>query len=66
MNQNTKKNNHDEYRDEKMADLWGLRYLLYKENIYDSRSDKDITIEEIQKLRDKYPNLRPFQQMDNE
>ena len=66
MNQNTKKNNHDEYRSEKMADLWGLRYLLYKEGIYDSRSEKDITTEEIQKLRDRYPNLRPFQQMNNE
>lgn len=66
QNQNTKKNNHDEYRSEKMADLWGLRYMLYKEGIYDSRSDKDITTEEIQKLRDKYPNFRFFQQMDNE
>ena len=31
MNQNTKKNQHDEYRSEKMADLWGIRYLLYKD-----------------------------------
>ena len=66
QNQNTKINRHDEYRSEKHADLWGLRYMLYKEGIYDSRSNKDITVEEIQKLRDKYPNLRPFKQMTNE
>jgi hypothetical protein len=31
--------------DEKHADNWGLKYLLYKEGIYDARSDKDITKE---------------------
>lgn len=66
QNQNTKINQHDEYRSEKHADLWGLRYMLYKEGIYDSRSNQDITVEEIQKLRDKYPNLRSFKQMTNE
>lgn len=66
QNQNTKINQHDEYRSEKHADLWGLRYMLYKEGIYDSRSNQDITVEKIQKLRELYPNLRVFKQMTNE
>lgn len=66
QNQNTEKNNHDEYSYEKNADIWGLKYLLYKEGIYDSRSNKDITIDEIKKLREKYPDLRPLQQMNDE
>ena len=53
---------HDNYTNELHSDIWGLKYLLYKEGIYDSRSNKDITIEEIKKLREKYPNLRPFMQ----
>lgn len=66
LDQNTNTNSgHDSRREEKHADLWGLKYILYKEGIYDSRGEKDITEEEIQKLRDKYPNLRPLRQMDN-
>lgn len=57
---------HDSKRSEKHADIWGLRYLLYKEGIYDSRSSQDITIDQIKKLREKYPTLRPFQQMTDE
>lgn len=64
LDQNTNtKPGHDSRQLEKHADLWGLKYLLYKEGIYDSRSNKDITEEEIQKLRKKYPNLRPLKQM---
>lgn len=64
-NQNTIINGHDELREEKYSDLQGLRFLLYDEGIYDSRSKKDATPEDIQKLRDKYPQLRPLKQMDN-
>lgn len=62
QNTNTKPG-HDSKKKEKHADIWGLKYLLFKEGIYDSRWGRDITIEEIQKLRKKYPNLRPFLQM---
>ena len=65
MNKNAKMNKHDEFEDEKHADIWGLKYLFYKEGIYDSRSSKDITIQQVQKLRKKYPKLRPFQQMND-
>ena len=64
LNQNTKtETGHDSHQDEKHADNWGLKYLLYKEGIYDARSNKDITIEQVKKLRKLYPNLRPFKQM---
>lgn len=56
---------HDSRPSEKLADIWGLKYLLYKEGIYDSRENKNITEEQVQKLREKYPNLRQFKQMDN-
>ncbi len=65
QNINTKKG-HDSRQSEKHADNWGLKYLLYKEGIYDSRDDKDITIEQIQQLRQMYPELRPFKQMTDE
>ncbi len=65
QNTNTEEG-HDSYVDEKHSDIWGLKYLLYKEGIYDSRSKDDITPEQVQKLREKYPKLRPLQQMDNE
>lgn len=54
---------HDGKQNERHADIWGLKYLFYKEGIYDSRSNKNITIQQVQKLRKKYPKLRPFQQM---
>lgn len=54
---------HDSRQHEKHADIWGLKYLLYKEGIYDSRSDQDITIDQIQELRKRYPNMRVMQQM---
>ena len=64
LNQNTNTEaGHDSHQDEKHADNWGLKYLLYKEGIYDARSNKDITIEQVKKLRKLYPNLRPFKQM---
>lgn len=64
LSENTRtKKGHDSKQDEKHADIWGLKYLFYKEGIYDSRSSKDITIQQVQKLRKKYPKLRPFQQM---
>lgn len=66
MNQNTKINGHDEFKDEKHADIWGLKYLLFKEGIYDSRSTKDITLKQVKQLRKKYPKLRPLQQMTDE
>lgn len=65
MNTNTKKG-HDSYEYEKYADNWGLKYLLYKEGIYDARENKDITVDQIKKLRQKYPELRPFKQMTDE
>lgn len=67
LKQNTNtKNRHDSQQDEKHADNWGLKYLFYKEGIYDSRSNKDINIKQVKQLRQKYPNLRPFQQMSDE
>lgn len=67
LNQNTNtKPGHDSRREEKHADIWGLKYLFYKEGIYDSRSNKNINLKQIKELRKKYPNLRPFQQMSDE
>lgn len=66
QNTNTKKNHHDEYRDEKHSDNIGVKYLLFKEDIYDARSNKDVTPEQIQQLREKYPELRFLQQLNNE
>ena len=64
LNQNTNTEaGHDSLQNEKHADNWGLKYLLYKEGIYDARGDKDITIEQVKKLRKLYPELRPFKQM---
>ena len=64
LNQNTNTEaGHDSLQNEKHADNWGLKYLLYKEGIYDARDDKDITIEQVKKLRKLYPELRPFKQM---
>ena len=57
---------HDSQQNEKHADIWGLKYLFYKEGIYDSRSNKNITKQQVQKLRKKYPDLRPFQQMNDD
>lgn len=65
-NQNTIINGHDELREEKYSDLQGLRFLLYDEGIYDSRSKENAKPEDIQKLREKYPQLRPLKQMNNE
>lgn len=65
QNMNTK-DGHDSKPDEKHSDILGLKYLLYKEGIYDSRSNKDATPEQIKTLREKYPNLRPLVQMDDE
>ena len=65
LNTNTKPG-HDSRQSEKHADLWGLKYLLYKEGIYDSRGAKDITIDEVKELRKRYPKLRPFTQMTDE
>lgn len=66
QNTNTNQDGHDEKEYEKHADKQGLIYLLYKDGIYDARSDKDITIEQVKQAREKYPNLRPFQQMTDE
>ena len=66
QNTNTKKNHHDEYRDEKHSDNIGVKHLLFKEGIYDARSNKDVTPEQIQQLREKYPKLRFLQQLNNE
>lgn len=66
LNQNTNtKPGHNSLQAEKYADNWGLKYLLYKEGIYDARGDKDVTIDQIKKLRKLYPNLRPFKQMND-
>lgn len=73
LNQNTNTNlsddpgtnKHDSDNGEKHADIWGLKYLLFKEGIYDSRQRKNALPEHIQKLRLKYPKLRPLRQMDD-
>lgn len=57
---------HDSEPDEKHSDIEALRYMLYREGIYDSRDDKDATPEDMKKLRELYPNIRPFLQMDDE
>lgn len=57
---------HDSELEEKHSDKEAMMFLLYKEGIYDSRGEKDCTPEDIAKLREKYPKLRPLQQMDNE
>lgn len=57
---------HDSEPEEKIADIWGLKYLLWKNGIYDSTSDEDAKLEHIKELRKRFPNLRPLQQMDNE
>jgi hypothetical protein len=59
-------NLHDELRSEKQADIQGLKYLMYKEGIYDARGDTDATVDDVKELRAKYPELRPFQQMSDE
>ena len=64
-NQNTAPG-HDSRLNEKHSDLEALRFMLYKYGIYDSRGTKDATPEDIQKLRNKYPDIRPLKQMDNE
>lgn len=67
LKQNTNtESGHDSQQDEKHADNWVLKYLFYKEGIYDSRSNKDITVDQVKQLRQKYPNLRPFQQMSDD
>ena len=63
QNTNVEKNGHNEQRSEKHSDKEGLMWLLYKENIYDSRGTKDCTPEDIAKLRKLYPYLRPLEQM---
>ena len=65
QNTNTEKG-HDSRPIEKHSDIMGLKYLLYKEGIYDARGGDDITPEQIGELREKYPELRPLLQMDNE
>lgn len=57
---------HDSKNSEKHADVWGLKYLLYKEGIYDSRSNEDVTPEQIKTLREKYPEYRPLLQMSDD
>lgn len=63
INKGFKENQHDEYYHERMADLWSLRYLLYNKGIYDSRGKENVTPEQINKLREEYPNIRIFKQM---
>ena len=65
QNTNTKKG-HNSRPIEKHSDIIGLKYLLYKEGIYDARGGNDITPEQIGELRKKYPELRPLVQMDDE
>lgn len=57
---------HNSRLEEKHADNWGLKYLFFKEGIYDARSQQDITLEQVRKLRERYPTLRPFKQMTDE
>lgn len=67
LNQNTNTlPGHNSRNQEKHADQWGLKYLLYKEGIYDSREDKDITIDQVKELRKRFPDLRPVKQMTDE
>jgi len=57
---------HDSRPSEKHSDIEALRYMLFKEGIYDSRGNEDATAEDIKKLREKYPKIRPLLQMDDE
>ena len=67
MKQNTNtEEGHDSRSIEKHSDIIGLKYLLYKEGIYDARGGNDITPEQIGELRKRYPELRPLIQMDDE
>ena len=66
INEGYKENGHDEKYTERQADLWAMKYLLYHNGIYDSRSNKDITSEEVKKLRELYPNIRIFRQMSSD
>ncbi len=65
QNTNTQEG-HDSRPSEKHSDIEALRYMLFKEGIYDSRGNEDATAEDIKKLREKYPKLRPLIQMDDE
>lgn len=68
LNQNTgaKNDGHDNLKQEKHSDLEALRFMLFNEGIYDSRGNVDATSEDIKKLRELYPNLRPLEQMSDE
>lgn len=67
LGQNTNtEDGHDSRPSEKHSDIEALRYMLFKEGIYDSREKEDATAEDIKKLREKYPMLRPLLQMDDE
>lgn len=51
--------------DEKHADVWGAKYLLYKEGIHDVRKGP-VTVKHIKELRKRYPQFRILKQMNDE
>jgi hypothetical protein len=57
---------HDSQRIEKHSDLEALRFMLFKEGIYDSRGEENVTPEQVGELRKLYPKLRQFEQMTDE
>lgn len=66
LNKNTNTaEGHDSRLDEKHADIWGLKYLLYKEDIHDVRKGP-VTKEHVKELRKRYPELRQLKQMNDE
>lgn len=65
QNTNTEEG-HDSLPKEKHSDILGLKYLLYKEGIYDARGKEDVTEKQVKQLREKYPELRPLIQMSDD
>lgn len=56
---------HNSMSHEKHADIWGLKYLLYKEGIHDIRKGP-VTKDRVKELRKRYPEIRPLKQLNDE
>ena len=57
-NLNSDYNNHDEYTEERGADLMGLRALMDKEGMENVRRGGKVRRSQIRRMRKKYPELR--------
>ena len=66
INKQYKENGHDEKYSERLADIYALKYLLYREGIYDSRGNLNVTPDQVKALRELYPNIRTFKQMQSD